>query len=108
MSVSTNNQSESLAKYVVVGDQSLTISLSDGRTLTLPLKWYPRLQHGTAAERNHWRLVGDGVGIHWPDLDEDLSVEGFFAGRKSMESPRSLKKWLTDRTHVRKRNRKSA
>ena len=97
-----------LATYVVVSDQSLTISLSDGRTLSLPLAWYPRLQHGTPAERNNWRLVGDGVGIHWPELDEDLSVEGFLAGRKSIESVRSLKKWLADQVHVRRRNRKIA
>src|SRR5258708_10228585 len=87
-----------LATYVVVGDDSLTVTLSDGRQLVLPLDWYPRLSHGTPAERNNWRLVGDGVGIHWPDLDEDLSVEGFLAGWKSRETPRSIKKWLAQRS----------
>jgi hypothetical protein len=75
----------------------LTVSLSDGRKLTLPLEWHPRLKHGSPSERNHWRLIGDGVGVHWPDLDEDLSVEGFIAGRKSMESARSIRKWLANR-----------
>ena len=104
-----DNSDEPLATYVVVGDHSLTISLSDGRTLTLPLDWYPRLKHGTPAERNSWRLIGDGVGIHWPQLDEDLSVEGFLAGRKSIESPRSIKKWLAERLNVnRGKQRKTA
>ncbi|MGA3065239.1 MAG: DUF2442 domain-containing protein [Tepidisphaeraceae bacterium] len=102
-------QAELLATYVVVSEESLTVSLSDGRTLVLPLAWYPRLKHGTPAERNNWRLIGDGDGIYWPDLDEDLSVEGFLAGRKSMESPSSLKKWLADRSATdRKKRRKTA
>ena len=63
---------ESLAQRVTVTDDSLTVDLCDGRTLAVPLGWYPRLLHGTRTERNHWRLIGDGEGIHWPDLDEDL------------------------------------
>jgi hypothetical protein len=73
------------------------VDLRDGRTVTAPLTWYPRLLHGTARERRNWRLIGGGVGIHWPDLDEDLSVEGILAGRPSTESQASLKKWLTNR-----------
>ena len=105
MSVSSVEQQEALATYVVVGDETLTVSLSDGRTLTLPLSWYPRLKHGTPAERNNWRLVGDGVGIHWPELDEDLSVEGFIAGRRSNETLKSLKKWMAEHSHGRKLRR---
>jgi hypothetical protein len=97
MSGSAVENHEILATYVVVSAESLTVSLSDGRQLVLPLEWYPRLKFGTPAERNNWRLVGDGVGIHWADLDEDLSVEGFLAGRKSIESPKSIKRWLTER-----------
>ena len=105
MSGSAVENHEILATYVVVSDESLTVSLSDGRQLVLPLEWYPRLKFGTPAERNNWRLVGDGVGIHWADLDEDLSVEGFLAGRKSIESPKSIKRWLTERGLGRKRQR---
>jgi hypothetical protein len=108
MSDSNGKTSDPLAKYVVVGDQTLSVTLKDGRILTLPLVWFPRLEQGTPAERNNWRLVGDGVGIHWPELDEDLSVEGFLAGQKSMESARSLKKWLSERSQTARRRRKSA
>lgn len=83
--------------FVNADETTLTISLSDGRRLSLPLEWYPRLKHGTPAERNNWRVIGRGEGVHWPDLDEDLSLEGFLAGRKSGESKSSLKAWLTAR-----------
>src|SRR2546427_10223729 len=78
-------------------DDAVVIDLSDGRTITAPLAWYPRLLHGTARERRQWRLIGAGEGIHWPDLDEDLSVEGLLAGRPSAESQASFKKWLEAR-----------
>ena len=78
-------------------DDDLVVDLDDGRTVTAPLAWYPRLLHATARERRRWRLVGGGEGIHWPDLDEDLSVEGLLAGRPSAESQASLKKWLEGR-----------
>ena len=78
-------------------DDAVVIDLSDGRTVTAPLAWYPRLLHGTARERRHWRLIGGGEGVHWPDLDEDLSVEGLLAGRPSAESQASFKKWLEAR-----------
>ncbi len=83
--------------YVAADDQMLIITLSDGRRLSLPLAWYPRLKHGTPAERNNWRLIGRGEGVHWPDLDEDLSLEGFVAGRKSGERPDSIRRWLAAR-----------
>ena len=85
------------AQTVIVTDDSLTVDLADGRTLSAPLAWYPRLVHGTPQERNHWRLIGDGEGIHWPDLDEDLSIEGLLLGRPSGESQRSLQRWLDER-----------
>ena len=83
---------------VRVSDDALTVDLSDGRTLSVPLAWYPRLLHATAEERNQWRLIGRGEGIHWPELDEDVSVEGLLLGRPSGESQRSFEQWLKSRT----------
>ncbi len=85
------------AQQVTVTEDSLVADLVDGRTISVPLAWYPRLLHGTPAERNHWRLIGDGEGIHWPDLDEDVSIEGLLLGRPSAESQRSLQRWLDER-----------
>ncbi len=82
---------------VRVTDDALALDLTDGRTISVPLAWYPRLLNGTRAERNKWRLIGDGLGIHWADLDEDISVEGIILGKHSCESQRSLKKWLEAR-----------
>ena len=79
---------------VDVGDDTLTVDLSDGRTISVPLDWYPRLVHATQSERDNWRLIGTGEGIHWTDLDEDISVEGLLAGRKSGESRSSFSRWL--------------
>ncbi|OGO45316.1 MAG: hypothetical protein A2W37_03940 [Chloroflexi bacterium RBG_16_63_12] len=85
------------AQNVTVTDDSLTVDLTDGRTISVPLAWYPRLVHSTPQERNNWRLIGNGEGIHWPDLDEDLSVEGLLLGRPSGESQRSFQRWLDER-----------
>ncbi len=85
------------AQAVSVTDDSLIVDLTDGRTLFVPLAWYPRLLQGTPQERNHWRLIGDGEGIHWPELDEDLSVEGLLLGRPSGESHGSFQRWLDER-----------
>jgi hypothetical protein len=82
---------------VIVKKDALAVDLSDGRTIVVPLQWFPRLVHGSPAERKNWRLIGCGHGIHWEDLDEDISVEGLLAGRSSGESQASLKKWLTGR-----------
>ena len=82
---------------VIVTDESLTVELSDGRTISVPLAWYPRLTHATPEDRNRWRLIGRGEGIHWTGLDEDISVEGLLAGRSSGESQRSLLRWLEGR-----------
>ncbi len=91
-------ESESIeARQVSVTDDFLVVELSDGRSISVPVAWYPRLQHGTPEERSHWRLIGRGDGIHWPDLDEDISVSGLVAGRPSGESARSLELWLQSR-----------
>jgi hypothetical protein len=87
-----------LAENVSVTDDSLIVDLDDGRTVSVPLAWFPRLLHGTAQERNNWRLIGKGEGIHWPDLDEDISVEGILLGRPSGESQRSFRRWLECRS----------
>ncbi len=79
---------------VEISDDTLTAELSDGRTISVPIDWFPRLVHATQSERSNWRLIGGGEGIHWPDLDEDISVEGLLAGRKSGESRSSFSRWL--------------
>ena len=78
-------------------EDTLTVDLADGRSVSVPLEWYPRLFHGTPAERQNCRLIGDGEGVHWKDLDEDLSIEGLLAGRASGESEKSLRRWLETR-----------
>ena len=97
MIVSTIDVSLPEAETISVSEDTLTSELSDGRTISVPLIWYPRLIHGTVRERNNWRLIGGGQGIHWPDLDEDISVESLLAGRASGESQPSLKRWLESR-----------
>ena len=79
---------------VSVTEDTLKAELPDGSTISVPLAWYPRLVHATQEERDNWELIGEGQGIRWPDLDEDLSVEGLIAGRMSAESQRSFKRWL--------------
>ena len=85
------------ATSVIVTDDTLTVDLSDGRTISVPLAWYPRLAHGTPDDRATWRLIGRGDGIHWPQLDEDISVEGLIAGKPSGESQASLARWIETR-----------
>jgi hypothetical protein len=97
MSTSTTEIRLPQAMRVSVTEDSLVVDLADGRTLSVPLAWYPRLLHGAPEERSNWRLIGRGEGIHWPDLDEDLSVEGLLAGRPSGESQRSFARWLEER-----------
>ena len=86
------------AESVRIDDDTLSVELSDGRAISVPLAWFPRLSHATPKERGHWRLIGRGQGIHWEDLDEDISVENFVAGRPSGESQASFKKWLALRS----------
>ena len=88
-----------LIQDVSTDDDTLTVDLSDGRSIAAPLAWYPRLWHGTPDERRRWRLIGSGQGIHWPDLDEDISLEGLILGKPSNESQKSLNRWLAARSH---------
>jgi len=85
------------AEDVRVTNDSLIVDLSDGRTISVPLEWFPRLLLATPEERSNWRVIGRGHGIHWEDIDEDISVEGLLAGRPSGESQRSFKKWMDQR-----------
>ena len=85
------------ALSVSLTDDTLSVDLSDGRSISVPIAWFPRLLYSTAQERNNWRLIGKGHGIHWEDIDEDISVEGLIAGRPSGESQESLKRWLAKR-----------
>ena len=97
MSSSRVDAAGASAIAVKIAGDALAVDLTDGRTLTVPLGWYPRLAYGNASERRNWRLIGAGEGIHWPDLDEDISVEGLLAGRASGESQKSLERWLESR-----------
>jgi hypothetical protein len=85
------------ASAAVVTDDTLTVDLVDGRSVSVPLTWYPRLLHGSPEERGKWQLIARGEGIHWPDLDEDISVSSLIAGRPSQESDASLERWLAGR-----------
>lgn len=97
MTTSPADLGQARAQSILVTGDALVVELVDGRTLTVPLAWYPRLLHGTPTERAHWRLIGNGMGVHWPDLDEDISVEGLLAGRRSGETVASIKRWLEAR-----------
>jgi hypothetical protein len=88
---------ETSAENVLFTADALVVALSDGRRVSVPLAWYPRLLHGSRTERAHYELIGNGEGIHWPDLDEDISVEGILAGRPSQEAAASLAAWLKSR-----------
>ena len=94
MSTSIDKKGEVLATNLRFTDESLIVDLADGRTVTVPLSWYPRLARATDLERKNWEVVLNGEGFHWPDLDEDLSVDGFVEGRRSGESKRSFGRWL--------------
>src|SRR6058998_2478818 len=85
------------AKNVRTTDRALVVELRDGRVVSVPLAWYPRLAEGSSRERHRWELLGPGIGIHWPDLDEDISVEGLLQGLPSGESLRSLDAWRASR-----------
>jgi hypothetical protein len=98
MSISAIEIEVPLAQKVTVTDDTLSVDLSDGRSISVPLAWFPRLQHASPAERKRWRFIGRGTGIHWDDVDEDISVEGLLAGRPSGESQPSFKRWLATRS----------
>jgi Protein of unknown function (DUF2442) len=98
MNSSTLKTRTATALRVEVTEDTLSVELSDGRTIAVPLAWYPRLVHGTVAERNRWRPIGQGLGMHWPDLDEDISVANLLSGKPSEESQASLQRWLQQRS----------
>lgn len=83
--------------HVTITDDTLSIDLEDGRSIEVPIGWYPRLAYGTPVERANFQISSAGYGIHWPDLDEDLGVEGILLGKKSSESRSSFKRWLQQR-----------
>jgi hypothetical protein len=85
---------------VSLTNDTLSVDLSDGRSLSVPIAWFPRLLHSTEQERNNWRLIGKGQGIHWEDIDEDISIEGLLAGKPSGESQESFRKWLATRSEM--------
>jgi hypothetical protein len=97
MTTSTTETVMPLATAVEVTDDTLTVELSDARTVSVPLTWYPRLLHATSDERRKWDLIAQGEGIHWPDVDEDISVAALIAGRPSGETAASLQRWLAAR-----------
>jgi len=86
------------AKNIAVTEDGLVVDLRDGRSISVPLDWFPRLRHGSPDERSNWRWIGNGDGIHWPDLDEDISVENLILGKPSGESQDSFRRWLEKRT----------
>ena len=90
-------ENDPVAVDVALTAHRLSIELADGRHVSVPLEWYPRLLDGSRAERQNWRLLGDGYAIEWPDLDEHIGIEGLLAGRHSGESPRSFDRWLAAR-----------
>ena len=93
------NQALTLARIsqVTVTDDMLSVDLKDGRTIAVPIGWFPRLAYGTPQERANFQISGAGYGVHWPDLDEDIGVEGLLLGKKSAESQTSIERWLARR-----------
>ncbi len=98
MSISAVEIEVPTAEKITITDHILSVELSDGRTISVPMAWYPRLLHATKEERNNWRFIGKGHGIHWKDLDDDISIENLLAGRPSGESQASFKNWLVRRS----------
>jgi hypothetical protein len=97
MASSSIERREYFATAVTVSEDTLSVDLADGRTIAVPVGWFPRLAHGSPKERSSWRLIGGGIGIHWPALDEDISVANLLIGQPSAESQSSLKQWLSGR-----------
>ncbi len=90
-------ENEPIAVNVTLSAQQLTIDLADGRSMSIPLEWYPRLMNASKVERLNWKLLGDGYAIEWPDIDEHIGIESVIAGRRSEESLQSLNAWLATR-----------
>jgi hypothetical protein len=98
-----NQATHTSAVDVTLTAEEISIDLADGRTIIAPLGWFPRLSHATPKERKNWRLIGKGIGIHWPDLDEDISISNLLLGQPTGESQRSLQKWLAGRRQGKKK-----
>lgn len=98
MGTSAEQLERASAQHVTVSEDTLVVELKDGRTISAPVSWYPRLEHATDVERNSWELIGCGTGIHWEAVDEDISIEALLAGKPSNESQESLKSWLDSRS----------
>ena len=98
--MSTSYETKNLMKAtdLQLNSDTLTVDLEDGRTISAPLAWYPRLVHATAQERNNWRWIADGEGVHWSDLDEDISIQNIVNGHSSGESQESFSRWLASRS----------
>ncbi|HEY3131929.1 MAG TPA: DUF2442 domain-containing protein [Acidobacteriota bacterium] len=97
MGILKGARSEAKARRVIIRDNKLTVDLFDGRAISVPLAWFPRLLQGSRKERAKWRLIGRGQGIHWPDLDENISVRDLLSGKASRESEASFQKWVKER-----------
>ena len=97
MSTSSLATETVVAKHDRVTGDTLVVELADGRSVSVPLKWYPRLAEGRPGERKNWELIGPGIGIHWPQLDEDISIEGLLLGQRSGEGTASLQRWRASR-----------
>ena len=97
MSTSADELFRPVAESVTFKDDSLIVELRDGRAISVPVSWYPRLERSSKEERANWEILGSGTGIHWPEIDEDISVEALLSGKRSNESTSSLKKWLDSR-----------
>ncbi len=93
-------EAEPIASFVRVTDDKLIVDLADGRSISVPLVWYPRLMHASPAERQNWQLLGDGYAIEWTDIDEHIGIEGLLAGRRSGESQKSFERWLSTRNDL--------
>jgi len=113
MTISSAATDTPAVRHVRVTDRALVVELRDGRVVAVPIEWYPRLAEATRRERRNWELLGTGAGIHWPDLDEDISIAGLLHGRPSGESDVSLNKWraargraLNDPARTASRNRR--
>ena len=103
MSTSSPAIEAAAARNVRVTRESLIVELHDGRTVSVPVAWYPRLAHGSMKERQQWQLIGPGIGVHWPLLDEDISIDGLLRGLSSGESAESFKRWLATRSPAHQR-----
>jgi len=108
MTTSATTPKSPCIQAVSVSSDSLTVELADGRTVSVPIAWYPRLQNGSIMERKRWQIIGDGTGIHWPDLNEDISAENLLFGQPSGESQKSLAQWLSSRPRKSARRLKPA